>query len=619
MIDYLRKAPSDFPDPLNRKKRQIETLEVAPPPPPPRLPTRAERKLEERKDHQTLNMLKIRIQPVMDQIKLKYRKFRTGVIDENAISYLFNDPDQVGTDIASAVLFRPYEKSADKDGVPGLLEVSSQKFYYNLNIVVMEDRLSNGFYMRPKDFEADIRYLAKDARTLGDRDRTIKANEMLSNVEVDMSVIEMDPLLADCENVYQRETRRARERSEKRALKAAAEMAAEAEAASQQRQMQDLDESLSTELPSMEAPLLGEPVPRQGSLVAFQTPSRPSDGSSLTNGVSSEAATAGTIDRSAVPESNGSSDPSHSTIDVEMTDAGAHQVAVVNQRSTIPTPTHRSAVVTEDVSQASHPTQPSMAVPSISRERSAMSNLSGPTPQRSQHSGITAMPPGSQVEEFINDASTTTSGKKTSDSNPSSDKWNTQSSSGVNGSVPKNQPDWSVLSGKGTGDSQIPDTQGRFTPAVSSPTEASRLIRRHADAVLSSQGSGPHSSQSQPPVPTYSAPSRVILPPSQAASVQALLNPPTAEEPPNTPTHPALILDAVFIAGLHEEFTRRTSGCSLEQLEQINTALMDSIWKQRGEWNRTKVGTEVSRVFNEVIVDLEDMQEVLPASLATTQ
>ena len=79
--------------------------------------------------------------------------------------------------------------------------------------------------------------------------------------------------------------------------------------------------------------------------------------------------------------------------------------------------------------------------------------------------------------------------------------------------------------------------------------------------------------------------------------------------------HPDWIMDEAFVRGLHSEFTVRTSGCSVEQLEQINSAMMDSIWKQRGEWNRTKTGTEVVLVFNAVMEDIETMQQVLPASL----
>ncbi len=54
-------------------------------------------------------------------------------------------------------------------------------------------------------------------------------------------------------------------------------------------------------------------------------------------------------------------------------------------------------------------------------------------------------------------------------------------------------------------------------------------------------------------------------------------------------------------------------------MEQINTALTDSIWKQRAEWDRNKVGGELQRVFNEVVQDIESMQTILPASIESQE
>ncbi|KAK2808692.1 hypothetical protein FQN49_008695, partial [Arthroderma sp. PD_2] len=191
IIDFISTAPSDFPDPDNRKKRVLERLELAPPPPakPPPPPTKEELKAQKRKDRQTLNLMKIRIQPIMDQIR-KYKRFRSGVVDEAHIRYLYDDdnPNVVTSDVPvqERSTFRPYEKDTDKAGVPGLREVASGKFYYNLDIVTIEKRLSNGYYKRPKDFLADIKRLAKDAKQLGEPDRQLKANELLANVEVDI-------------------------------------------------------------------------------------------------------------------------------------------------------------------------------------------------------------------------------------------------------------------------------------------------------------------------------------------------------------------------------------------------------------------------------------------------
>lgn len=218
IIDYVKSSPLDFPDPENRKRRKLETLEVAPPPPPKPAPplTKEQLKAQRKKDRQTLNLLKIRIQPIMDQIK-KYKRFRAGVIDDSQIRYLFDedDPGILTSDLPleQQMTFRPFEKAVDKHGVPGLKETATGRFFYNLEIVTIEKRLSNGYYKRPSDFLADIKRIAKDARTLGDPERLLRANELLTNVEVDIGGIEQSDaaLVAECEALYNRELEREKE------------------------------------------------------------------------------------------------------------------------------------------------------------------------------------------------------------------------------------------------------------------------------------------------------------------------------------------------------------------------------------------------------------------------
>ena len=219
LIDYLGTSPERFPDPVNRKVRVLEKLDPAPAEPTASTTqslSKEQLKAQKKKDRHTLNVLKVRIQPIMEQIKLKYKKFRAGVIDENAIRYLFDedDPQIVTSDLPHHVraqaMFRPYEKSADEHGEPGLRESASGKFFYNLEIVTIEKRLANGYYKRPKDFLGDIKKLTKDARTLGDLDRLIKAQELQTNVEVDIATIELETpaFAAECEALYQRELQR---------------------------------------------------------------------------------------------------------------------------------------------------------------------------------------------------------------------------------------------------------------------------------------------------------------------------------------------------------------------------------------------------------------------------
>jgi len=214
ILDYIRRSPSEFPDPENRKKRVLEILPEAPAiVEPPRVLTKADLKAQAKQDRYTLNSLRLHIQAVMDLIRAKYRKFRSPPIDEKAFAYLLaeRDPDILTTDLndeaAGLHMNRPYKLAKDKKGVDGLLEVSSDKFYYNLELGTIEQRLAHGCYMRPKDFLADVGRLQKDAETMGDQDRLLKARELYNTVDVDMNMLEKTypALIAECGVIYQRE------------------------------------------------------------------------------------------------------------------------------------------------------------------------------------------------------------------------------------------------------------------------------------------------------------------------------------------------------------------------------------------------------------------------------
>jgi len=77
---------------------------------------------------------------------------------------------------------------------------------------------------------------------------------------------------------------------------------------------------------------------------------------------------------------------------------------------------------------------------------------------------------------------------------------------------------------------------------------------------------------------------------------------------------PRFIIDNIQVKDLHQELVRRSSGLSVEQLEQVNSALMDAIWRNRGQWNRNYVIHNVTVAFNDIIKDIEYMQAMLPPS-----
>jgi ATPase family AAA domain-containing protein 2 len=558
----VKKAPKDFPEPMNRKKRKLEVLEIAPPP-PPKPPTKEEIKALKKRDHQLLNMLKVAIQPIMDQIQRKYKKFRTPVIPQTQIQYLYDelDPNFVRPDIPQ---FRPFELDTDKDGVKGLRETASGKFFYNLETTTIEERLSNGFYARPQDFVADIRSLAKDSKHIGDKERTLKANELLANVEVDLAAIEANPVYADCENVYQRQLQRAKEREEKHKKRAADSAVFDSIVRS------DLAESgLNSEQPSSGPLTLGEPIP--GRLpISLATPFRASSG--LSNGYSA--------DTEHLHGHNGNSVPSRSGEDVQM------------------------GGTDESGSQPMQPPQhQSMSGPSN------LSNLgTRPNTQVSQRSAFQEIPHDTSPRDLINDASTTTSGKKTSDG------WSTQATNGIshqNSSSPVERPGQ---------DSELPDTQRNTQTDTSSEewahSQAHGLARGNLRQSYPSQTPSSGSQPSQnPAVPSFNAPPRMPAPKSRPAGLANLLNDsPVEPTSSQASSQKDLIMDGYFVDDLLKRLVEGSSGCSIEQLEQINRELMETLWRLRGEYNRNQVASALVAVFNETITDIEEMQRVLQAS-----
>ncbi|KAL6705893.1 TAT-binding protein-like protein 7, AAA ATPase [Coniothyrium glycines] len=537
---YIRMSPANFPDPDNRKRRILPVLEnapiVAPVVDPKELAARE--KAQKKQDRLTLNKLKMVIQPVMDQLKKSYRKFFKPILEEDWYGYLLaeQDPEHFGTDLPpdqqqEQGITRPWEFSKDARGVNVLLHIESGNKYYNLDLGTIEKRLSNGYYKRPEDFLFDIKTLAKDARTFGDPERTLKANEMTANVDVDMEEIKArnPQLKEECDALYLRELERERKAKAKRDRTLAENKEDAAEVA-----RVPPDQSLGTTETSGPI-ILGEPIPGRLNMPPV-TPSRPLHATGpLSNGTSAE----GGAHHS---HTNGSTVPSNE--DTHMSDS-------------------------QDLNVNAH-TDLQFQTPS-------RIDTQGTQTQKSQRSGITYMGPLSHPNDYHNSASTTTSGQKTS--NRSSDnKFGTQSS---NGAPVAGVPNFSRMMPEDSG-SQLPDTQevqyASSQPSNSDPSQPSQ----HATSM---------------PAPA---------PPRHTAALNDILNDP---EP-----RPNLLLDDRLVQELHENLVQSTSGCSLEQLEQINAALMDAIWKGRANYNRNQVLQHVKDAFNTIISDIQEMQKIVKSS-----
>lgn len=552
-LNYIKKLPAEFPHPDNRKKRVLEVLPVAPKVEPPPA-TKAELKAIQKKDHQLLNGLKIQLQPIMDQINRKYKKFRQPVIPQAHIDYLFleSDPNYVRPDLEAGAPPRPFEIIKDKYGNDVLRDTATGKCYYNLETTTIEERLSNGFYARPKDFLFDIKSLARDAKNIGDKERTLKANELLSNVEVDVASIENSSAHVDWEALYQRQTRRAKEAAEKERKRKA---------------MQSLVDRVQSDLGAgndsdSQGPVtLGETVPGSRTTARFQVRSPLSNGHGTGN---------------VHPLSNGTSH-----LDADQTGDVDVQMSGVDDS-------------TQAISE--------MGPPPKSQDQHSMAPTA--MTQISQKSVVTSLPVGMSPSAVVNEASTT---KSTDPSTHRSSNFSTL----TNGNHVEHReddteeiPDTLVMAGQ--------HSLSQHTPSDDwIPSQAGALLRNKPVPATNVSGSPP-SSQSQ--VQRTPATSKAHMGMAHLLNDQTGDEGHSVRNSGSSASasQPVAVEEAVL--AFLGDVTSMTGGCTIEQLEQINRELMDEIWRSRHEWNRMKVLGDVVRVFNDTIGDIESMQGMGPLS-----
>lgn len=566
---YIRMSPADFPDLDNRKKRVLPVLEPAPIVEPVLDPKEiaTREKAQRKKDQLTLNKLKSTIQIIMDNLKKKHRRFFKPILDPSWFAYLLDEqnPNRVTSDLdrdqqEAEGMTRPWELSKDSKGVGVLLHVESGNKYYNLDLSQIEQRLSNGYYKRPKDFLFDIKTLAKDSKTYQDAERTLKANEMVANVEVDISDwftgenAQYLWLTQECNALYERELQRAKKAQEKRnkAIADGGEVPPEVP-------MVPPEHSLGTTEAS--GPIvLGEPIPRNPPV----TPSRPPHDPSLSNGTSAG-------------ESGEHSHQNGSTVPSRVADD--------------------DSIMPDSQQDVTASTQADLHFQTPSRPNTQMT-------QKSQVSARTFINPSMLPHDYHNSASTTTSGNQTS-KRSSDNKFGTQSSNGVSHA---GLPEFIAPAGG----SQLPDTQGalelfysRFDldPLLSAEYPADSSLETEQQ-FISSQPSG--SPPSQPSQPSQSSQMPAPAPPAHKSNIVDILAEPQPE--------PQLILEETSVEQLHSKLVSASSGCSLEQLEQVNAALMETIWQHRREYNRNKVVSAVADAFNVIIEDIDTMQKILKQS-----
>jgi hypothetical protein len=74
VLNDVQRPPNKFADGMERRKRVLEELPIAPPL-EPRKPTAAELALQEENDQRVLTLLKYRLGPILTELKRKFKRF----------------------------------------------------------------------------------------------------------------------------------------------------------------------------------------------------------------------------------------------------------------------------------------------------------------------------------------------------------------------------------------------------------------------------------------------------------------------------------------------------------------------------------------------------------------
>jgi SpoVK/Ycf46/Vps4 family AAA+-type ATPase len=593
LVSYVRKRPSDFTDREDRKKRKLPELplakvEVVVKPPP----TKAELKAQFKADRSTLNMLRLVLTPVMREVKDKWRAFGKSVIQDRDLEYLALelDPNYVTSDLTEEQrqeqqMLRPFEIGKDDKGRAGLIETATGKFYYNCNTQIVEQRLSNGYYKRAKEFLWDLKSIMNDHKTTANEEKAAKASDMYHYATAETELIEKQNMLlwAEADAVYQRE---------------------------QEREKQMLAES--------------------GNVGKFSNVPPPAPDSTVPSGPIQLGGTIGLgipIPRTPGPRHAG--DRPHDS---------HHTNGETNPSQ--PTDENTEAMEVDEPSSGSRPQFPAGFTETPSNPT---------TYQQSQQSGVHKMLPGSHLNDLQNSASTTTSGHKTSertsrgsDPRPYHQTQSTNGNSTQSDSLPAGWiPDFNSMMPPPDG-SQMPDTQSTASkrktigatdssqgdgshqmsngnvgpsqeqegqefkhpglPASLQHTQATTtgMSRALPDSMVATAGSvvqGDSASQQQSqPQPQSNGHNDDNI---HTAPIADILNPTTPPPPP-----PPFVLDEAKLADLHQWMAKFTDHLTVEQLEMIDARCVNVVHQNRGLWDRNPVLELLKEAVEEVLEDV---------------
>lgn len=203
----LLMKPYEFLNDLeNRPKRKLKQLKVAPTESRKDvLLAKKQAKQQDYLDTKLKNMLKIKLAGLMDLFKTRYKRFKKPIIEEGFLHHLF---EPLILDNPTVVYEVAYVKAEDPQHLNMIKELATGKYFYNMDLDTIEERIWNGFYSEAKQFLKDIRMIVKDSLNSGDRERILKANEMLTNAQFGIDDFNNPEFAKACKELRAREIKK---------------------------------------------------------------------------------------------------------------------------------------------------------------------------------------------------------------------------------------------------------------------------------------------------------------------------------------------------------------------------------------------------------------------------
>lgn len=608
----------------------MEVLELAPPPPPKILTP--QQLAEERKDEQYLrHLLKVRLMPVIEMMKQKYKRLKKPFVGEERLQVLFPPTppeDVVGSDIPQppqgdvAIVFDEHQE-------PMVHDLVKDKKFYNLDLEMIEERIFNGYYITPRQFVTDIRHLAADCQTSGERNAMLQGSELLTNAEI--AIVDMEnenPVLFQLWNqAMEKSTERRRKRAE--------------------------EKRKTVELSATRATTAGQSIPwppqfqdqnsldpgQQGSMAAPITPLQAQMNRRMEPLIEERSVTSNGYNASSEAGNQTGSKSNDSDGDHVMSDISLHNHAGNDQSpvSQINVQVHTTQTMERfTYTQGQGPD----TIPYSIHRQSESQNVTQKSGGTQNFSSVGVTSTQKQFDLYTNDASTTTSGKKTdgyTQSNATNSGSRVATHPEINQdshpvpplnlfseSVRRNQDPDLAFGSPAIGDSQLTDTQrklsyslGKQCPRIlilrigivssgegstqsQHPFLASQLRNSQTKQPYSSSQPNSHSSQH-----SVQASPTIPLSRRQQANHQATPGPPSLPRPPDPP----LLLDHNTLKAFHRDLVNKTNDFTIEQLEQVNAAIMDLIWKHRNSWDRNDIIVDAEFALKEVLEDIHEMDQ----------